>query len=75
MQRWYNNQIDWNCWLGKVNLAIPTKALFGAPTDIDQLKGRLDQGFTDMIFGLPQAPADKVLAHFDKIVTVVEQVR
>jgi probable F420-dependent oxidoreductase len=52
-----------------------TKALFGAPTDVDQLKSRLDQGFTDMIFGLPQAPSDKVLAHLDKIVNVVEQVR
>ena len=52
-----------------------TIALFGAPTDADQVKSRLDQGFTEMIFGLPQSAPDKVLAQLDKIAAVVEQVR
>ncbi|HIG39902.1 MAG: LLM class F420-dependent oxidoreductase [bacterium] len=52
-----------------------TIALFGAPADADAVKGRLDQGFTEMIFGLPQSEPDKVLAQLDKIAAVVEQVR
>ena len=50
-------------------------SLFGAPTDVDQIKGRIDQGFTDIIFGLPQSEPDKVLAHLDKVTKIVEQVR
>ena len=52
-----------------------TIALFGAPADADNVKGRLDQGFTEIIFGLPQSEPDKVLAQLDKITAVVEQVR
>ena len=52
-----------------------TIALFGAPADADNVKGRLDQGFTEIIFGLPQSEPDKVLAQLDKIAAVVEQVR
>ena len=50
-------------------------ALFGAPTDIDQLTGRIDQGFTDLIFSLPQTSKDKVLDRLDLITKVVEKIR
>jgi probable F420-dependent oxidoreductase len=52
-----------------------TIALFGAPTDVDQLKGRMEQGFTDFIFGLPQSSRDKVLARLDEVAGVVQQMR
>ncbi|MCB1692233.1 MAG: LLM class F420-dependent oxidoreductase [Pseudomonadales bacterium] len=52
-----------------------TIALFGAPTDVDKLKGRMEQGFTDFIFGLPQSGPDKVLAKLDEIAGLVAQVR
>ena len=38
-----------------------TLALFGAPTNPEQLAGRLDQGFTELIFGLPQGTPAEVL--------------
>jgi probable F420-dependent oxidoreductase len=50
-------------------------ALFGAPADADQVKSRIDQGFTDIIFGLPQSSADKVLVQLDKVAEVAEKVR
>lgn len=50
-------------------------ALFGAPLDIEQAKGRLEQGFTDLIFGLPQSREDKVLSHLDKVAALVEELR
>lgn len=50
-------------------------ALFGAPLDPDQCQGRIDQGFTDLIFGLPQSTRDKVLAHLDKVTDVVAKLR
>ena len=50
-------------------------ALFGAPTDVDKLAGRIEQGFTDLIFGLPQSEPKKVLAALDNIAKVVEQAR
>lgn len=50
-------------------------ALFGAPADAEQVKSRIDQGFTDIIFGLPQSSADKVLAQLDKVAEVAEKVR
>jgi len=52
-----------------------TIALFGAPNDVDQLKGRMEQGFTDFIFGLPQSSRDKVLARLDQVAGVVQQMR
>ncbi len=52
-----------------------TLALFGAPTDPEQLKKRIDQGFTELIFGLPQAGADKVLPILDKLAKLAEDYR
>lgn len=48
-------------------------ALFGAPTDIDQLKGRIEQGFDHLVFTLPPDPADLTLPRLDKIAKVVQQ--
>ncbi|MDZ7685228.1 MAG: LLM class F420-dependent oxidoreductase [Gammaproteobacteria bacterium] len=50
-------------------------ALFGAPLDLDQAKSRIEQGFTDLIFGLPQSSEDKVLSHLDKVAALVEELR
>ena len=50
-------------------------ALFGAPTDADQIRGRIDQGFDDLIFNLPSAPADKVLPLLDQYAAIMTEVR
>ena len=50
-------------------------ALFGAPTDIDQLKGRIEQGFDELIFTLPDAPADRVLPLLDRIAGIADKIR
>lgn len=50
-------------------------ALFGAPTDPDQLRGRIEQGFDDLIFSLPDADSDVVLPLLDKLANVAEQMR
>ncbi len=50
-------------------------ALFGAPSDVDQLKGRIEQGFDELIFTLPDAPADKVLPLLDRLSGIAEAVR
>ncbi len=55
--------------------ASVTLALFGAPDDLDALKGRIDQGFTELIFGLPQAEADVVLPVLDKLAKLAETCR
>jgi probable F420-dependent oxidoreductase len=52
-----------------------TLALFGAPTDPEQVKGRIDQGFTELIFGLPQDGPDKVLPVLDKLAKVAQECR
>jgi hypothetical protein len=52
-----------------------TLALFGAPTDPDQLAGRIDQGFTELIFGLPQGTPDQVLTRLDELTLLVEKFR
>ena len=44
-----------------------TLALFGAPTNPEQLAGRLDQGFTELIFGLPQGTPAEVLTRLDEL--------
>lgn len=50
-------------------------ALFGAPTDYDALRGRLEQGFDELIFGLPPAGADKVLPILDNLAELVAKIR
>jgi probable F420-dependent oxidoreductase len=50
-------------------------ALFGAPVNADQLKGRIEQGFDHLIFSLPDADAEVVLPLLDKLAGVIETVR
>ena len=50
-------------------------ALFGAPTDAEALKGRIDQGFDELVFSLPDAGAEKVLPVLDKLANLVKQIR
>jgi hypothetical protein len=50
-------------------------ALFGAPTDAEALKGRIDQGFDELVFSLPDAGADKVLPVLDKLADLVQHIR
>ena len=50
-------------------------ALFGAPPDIGQVVGRIDQGFDHVIFGLPPAPADTVLPLLDRYQALVAEAR
>lgn len=52
-----------------------TLALFGAPTNQEQLEGRIEQGFTELIFNLPQTDPDNVLKELDKIAELVAKVR
>ncbi len=52
-----------------------TLALFGAPMDLDQLNRRIEQGFTELIFGLPQGEADVVLPVLDKLANLAETCR
>ena len=50
-------------------------ALFGAPTDIEKLKGRIDQGFDHLIFNLPSDGPDKVLPLLDKYAELKTQIQ
>jgi probable F420-dependent oxidoreductase len=50
-------------------------ALFGAPTNIEHLKGRIEQGFDELIFNLPAAPADEVLPQLDKLAELTAEIR
>ena len=50
-------------------------ALFGAPTDYDQLQGRLEQGFDELVFGLPAESADKILPMLDNLAELVVKIR
>ena len=50
-------------------------ALFGAPADYDALKGRIEQGFDELVFTLPDAPADKVLPLLDKLAALADRAR
>lgn len=50
-------------------------ALFGAPHDHDQLKGRIEQGFDELVFSLPDASAEKVLPLLDKLAELVVKIR
>ena len=50
-------------------------ALFGAPTNVEQLRGRIEQGFDELIFSLPDAPADKVLPLLDELSGIADSIR
>ena len=50
-------------------------ALFGAPTELVQLQGRIEQGFDNLIFNMPSVEEDKALPLLDKYAALAEQVR
>jgi len=50
-----------------------TLALFGAPDDPQKLEGRIGQGFTELIFGLPQGDADVVLPVLDRLAAIASE--
>ena len=50
-------------------------ALFGAPADYDAVMGRIDQGFDELVFTLPDREADAVLPLLDRLARVVERAR
>ena len=50
-------------------------ALFGAPTQIDKLRGRIDQGFDHLIFNLPSEDADGILPRLDKCAALASEIR
>lgn len=50
-------------------------ALFGAPTDETQLRGRVDQGFQDLVFSIPSADADQTLPRLDKLAALADRMR
>ena len=57
------------------NLRDLDLALFGAPLDHDQARGRIDQGFDELVFGLPDAGRDKVLPVLDKVAELATRLR
>ncbi|MCY4014571.1 MAG: LLM class F420-dependent oxidoreductase [Gammaproteobacteria bacterium] len=50
-------------------------ALFGAPPDAAQVRGRIGQGFDHVTFGLPASTADEVLPALDRYAAVVDEVK
>lgn len=52
-----------------------TLALFGAPSDADQLRGRIEQGFDELIFAVPSEQEDKVLPLLDTYAELAETVK
>lgn len=52
-----------------------TLVLFGAPEDPAQLEGRLGQGFTELIFNLPQGYADEVFPALDRLAALADRFR
>ena len=41
----------------------------------EQCVGRIEQGFDEVIFGMPSEPADKVLPLLDRVAGIVEAIR
>jgi len=52
-----------------------TLALFAAPADHDQIRGRLEQGFTELVFPLPPAPPATVLPLLDGLADLARKLR
>ena len=50
-------------------------ALFGAPLDEAQARGRLEQGFGDLVFNLPSEGPEKTLPRLDRIAALAERLR
>jgi hypothetical protein len=50
-------------------------ALFGAPMNPEQLRGRIDQGFDELVFNLPAKPADDVLPLLDRFAALADSMR
>jgi len=50
-------------------------ALFGAPMQVEKLRGRIEQGFNHLIFNLPAGPADEILPLLDKCAELAQAVR
>lgn len=49
--------------------------LFGAFPDSEQIKGRIEQGFDEIVLAVPAGPADDVLPVLDRYAEVVSQVK
>jgi hypothetical protein len=49
--------------------------LFGAPPDADQLKGRIEQGFDELVFSIPPDPAEQTLPRLDELAALVAEIR
>ena len=50
-------------------------ALFGAPIDADQLKGRLEQGFDELVFSIPSKSEAEVLPLLDRVAELANRLR
>ena len=57
------------------NVEDITLALFGAPTEAEPLRGRIGQGFTELIFDLPSEPAETVLPLLDRYSKLVTEIK
>lgn len=52
-----------------------TLGLFMAPNDEAELTARISEGYSEMIFGVPSAGRDAVLARLDEIAAIAEKIR
>jgi probable F420-dependent oxidoreductase len=52
-----------------------TLALFNAPRDLAEAQTRLQEGYTDFIFGLPSAEREAVLPELDQILALANKLR
>ena len=57
------------------DMATLDVGLFGAPLDEAQAASRLEQGFTHLVFGLPQSEPSAVLHRLDDIAGLVNKLR
>lgn len=52
-----------------------TLALFGMMPDVEQIRGRSEQGFDEFIFNAPSAGRDQVLPLLDRYATTIAEIR
>jgi len=52
-----------------------TLALTGAPMDYDQTRGRMEQGFSELLFAVPPAPPATVLPLLDRCAELARKLR